>query len=260
MKPITFIVPIGDMSVYERNFLSSPVLAGNHPHQVIAQKGFVSASAAYNDGLDKAVNDRIICAHQDVVLPPGWDQRFVTAIDKLNDSGFTPVGLVGCIGITSNGKAAGHIYRHDRDFFPQTELPAKVDSFDELLISFSKSSGFRFDPNLPNFHFYAVDLCLQAKSMGYANVVVNVPCFHQGKNRPGKPKEFFTCRSYMAKKWNHMLPVHTLSGVLDRRRESYCMQQAKLLAMKMMGRPIRYWWEGLPIIDPEAILNSPEQS
>ena len=251
---ITFIVPVGDEEVYRNNFLASPALAGEHPHQVIEQKGFSCSGEAYNEGLDRAVNDLIVCAHQDVVLPVNWDYQFWETVQQLNESRWAPIGIVGCIGITRQGKAAGHIYRHDREFSPEPELPARVETLDELLISFRKSSGLRFDQNLPSFHFYAVDMCLQAQSRGWSNMAVNVPCFHQGKNWRGKPGAFFVSRSYMVQKWKHLLPVQTLSGRLDGNPEFYWRQKAAQAIRDLLRMETRYWWEDLPKIDPQALL------
>lgn len=254
MQAITFIIPVGDEDVYQNNFCTSPILAGKHPHQIIAQRRFRCAGEAFNNGLDRARNDRVVCVHQDVILPQRWDHEFCERIAELEQSSSTPLGIVGCIGITSEGQPAGHIYRYDREFFPSAELPAKVDSTDELIISFQKSSGLRFDDKLPSFHFYAVDMCLQARSRGCSNMVVNVPCFHQGKNREGKPGEFFVSRKYMSKKWKHMLPVQTLSGTLDERTETFWGQEARKAIRRFLGKKTRYWWEGLPKIDPERAL------
>lgn len=254
MMAVTFIVPVGDEDIFRTNFLSSPAIAGEHPHQIIVQKGFRCSGEAYNDGLDRAINDLIICAHQDVVLPVNWDHQFLARLDELNESQWVPTGIVGCIGITHEGRAAGHIYRHDREFFPEPDLPVKVETLDELLISFRKSSGLRFDLNLPSFHFYAVDMCLLAQSRGMSNMAVNAPCFHQGKNRSGKPKEFFDSRKYMAEKWKHILPVHTLSGTLDRNPEYFWQQEAKQMMCKLLRKELRYWWEDLPRIDPHTLL------
>ncbi len=253
MTALTFIVPVADEDVYRNNFLLSQVLANEHPHQVIAQRGFCCAGEAYNDALDRAVYDRIVCAHQDVILPANWDRQFCAQIEELDHSHWAPIGIVGCIGITPQGDAAGHIYRYDREFFPNLLLPAKVASLDELLISFRKSSGLRFDNKLPSFHFYAVDMCLQAQSRGLSNMAVNAPCYHQGKNRDGKPAEFFLSRNYMVRKWKHVLPVPTLSGALDQRSESFWWQEAKKAIRRFMGQKTRYWWEDLPTIDPERV-------
>ena len=253
MTALTFIVPVADEEVFHSNFLASPTLRGSHPHQIIPQRGFRCAGEAYTDGLDRALNDIVIFVHQDVVLPANWDRQFCARLEELNTRG-VKVGVVGCIGITAEGHAAGHIYRHDREFFPDIKLPVRVDSLDELLICFRKSSALRFDTNLPSFHFYAVDMCLQAQARGKLNMVVDAPCFHQGKNRDGKPKEFFSTRKYMARKWKRVLPVQTLSGVLDSRPESFWGQEARKAIRRILGQQAPYWWENLPKIDPEALL------
>lgn len=103
-----------------------------------------------------------------------WAERFLASLDELDSQGL-PVGVLGCIGITSAGELAGHIYRHDRELLSKDSLPARVETLDEMLIAFRKSSGLRFDPTVPSFFGYAVDLCLQASSAGLQNFAADAP-------------------------------------------------------------------------------------
>src|SRR5579884_3468757 len=170
MSSITFIVLVGNQDTYQKCFLSSPLFQrknGSTDFQIIAQSGFKTAGEAFNEGIERAVNDLIVCIHQDVILPINWDVRFLAKRSEVESLG-PPVGVVGCWGITSEGERAGHVYHRDRQLFPRKvgdngnrgpmALPQRVQTLDELLISFRKSSGLRFDPDLPSFFGYAVDL------------------------------------------------------------------------------------------------------
>ena len=71
-KQITFVAAVNKRDILERNFLASPCFRTPHPHQILIQEGFASASNAYNDAIDKSTNDLIVFIHQDVILPEGW--------------------------------------------------------------------------------------------------------------------------------------------------------------------------------------------
>src|SRR3989449_7597243 len=114
MSAITFIVPVSDHDQYQRYFLSSPLFERESHFEIHAQAGFRTSGQAYNDGIQKAQNDLIVCAHQDVVLPAMWATRFLARRSEVESIG-VPVGVVGCWGRTPKGDYVGHIYHRDRD-------------------------------------------------------------------------------------------------------------------------------------------------
>jgi len=69
---ITFVIPVNDNEVYQKNFLASPLFKNKHHHEILRMSNFPSASKAYNAGIDQASNDLIVFAHQDVFLPESW--------------------------------------------------------------------------------------------------------------------------------------------------------------------------------------------
>lgn len=258
MTALTFIVPVGNEDVFQDCLLSSELFHlfwEESGHELIAQRGFHSAAEAFNDGMSRAKNDLIVCLHQDVILPRRWAERFVAEFEKL-ESGPEPVGVVGCAGITSKGAPAAHIYRHDREFYPDIPLPAMVETLDELLICFRKSSGLRFDTKQPSFFGYATDICLQAITQGRQNFVVDVPCFHQAKSREGRmPRQWFENWNYLCDKWKPYLPVQTLVGPLKRKR-SYRVHNFVQFLREHVGHSPEPWWRRLPVIDPEKVMHS----
>lgn len=254
MVGISFVVPVSDEEIFKKCFLSSPLLAENPGFQILVQRGFKSASLAFNDAIDRAASDIMVFAHQDVIFPSTWDKQFLARLEEVGSLGI-PVGVVGCVGITHSGEPAGHIYRHDREFFPSLPLPAKVEAIDEMLISFHKSSGLRFDPGLPTFSCYGAGICLEARSRNLENFVVDAPCFHQGKNIQGRlPRGEFQDRAYIARKWNEYMPVRTLSGTIDRPRSYHAYRIKQFLRRLLLPSP-RPWWADLPQIDPEEKLH-----
>lgn len=268
MQSISFIVLVGSNDIYRRCFLSSPLFRrqhGNHEFQLLAQSGFKTASQAFNDAIDKANNDLVVCVHQDVILPQAWAKSFCTKWSELERRD-VPLGVVGCWGITSQGERAGHIYHRDRKMRPRRSgdngnrgpmsLPARIQTLDECLISFHKSSGLRFDPELPSFFGYAVDLCLQAESRGFQNFAVDCPCIHQTADQRRIRKELFRSASYLIKKWKRLLPIATPTGPLES-TSALWRDRLKLQIADMIGySPSRMWWEELPQVDVADILSA----
>src|ERR1039458_4369689 len=70
--PITFVVAVNGREVLEKNFLASPGLCEFSRNQILLQEGFLSASKAYNDALDRSENDLIVFLHPDIILPNSW--------------------------------------------------------------------------------------------------------------------------------------------------------------------------------------------
>jgi cellulose synthase/poly-beta-1,6-N-acetylglucosamine synthase-like glycosyltransferase len=253
LTAFTFVVPVGNEDVLRTCLLSSTLFRTPSQHELLLQRGARSAAEAFNNGIDRAANDLIVCLHQDVVLPDLWPERFASELAKLN-TGTEPVGVVGCAGITGQGRAAAHIYRHDREFYPNIELPAEVETLDELLICFRKSSGLRFDEKLPSFFGYAIDLCLEAISRGMQNFVVDAPCFHQARSREGRmPKGFFSNWNYLCDKWKPFLPVHSLTGTLHHKK-SFLVHSIIESVKEHIGYVPEPWWRNLPKIDTESAL------
>jgi len=255
MESITFVVPVGNEDVYEQCFLSSPLFEDGQ-FQIIAQREFPSAGAAFNDAIDRAENDLLVFCHQDVLFPGSWHVSFTERVVTLEREAEN-VGIMGCVGITYQGVVAGHVYRHNRELVGSMQLPESVRTLDEMLISFRKSSSLRFDEDLPAFFYYAVDMCLQAESEGLINYAIDAPCFHQAKNRVGLPSNFYKAQDYMIRKWHDVLPVETLSGRLcsDFARPARAFLQRVLLKTRIR----KPWWVSLPEIDPAEILQKKQR-
>ena len=265
MAGITFIVLLGNKEVYDKCFLASPLFQSKHrlDFQIIAQQGFASAGRAFNDGIDRAAHDRIVCVHQDVILPTTWAARLSQKLREL-EAQHVPLGVVGCWGITAEGERAGHVYHRDRQLFPRVpgdngnrgpmSLPKRVQTLDELLISFRKSSGLRFDPDLPSFFGYAVDICLTAEAKGLQNFAIDCPCIHETVDQRRVRKELAESATYLMEKWSKLLPIPTPTGALEGKWALW-RDRMKLRIQDSIGyTPAKMWWERLPKVDPREIL------
>ena len=81
----------------------------SHPHQVLIQEGYTSASRAYNDGIDLSTNDLIIFVHQDAILPENWFSDLERALSclEVDDPRW---GVLGCYGEPLNDFGRGYVY------------------------------------------------------------------------------------------------------------------------------------------------------
>ena len=97
---ITFAVATNSRKTLESNFLSSECFRPPHCHQILLQEGFPCAAKAYNDAIDKSVNDLIVFAHQDVVFPAHWLCQLERALEDLEVQDHN-WGVLGCYGQTA---------------------------------------------------------------------------------------------------------------------------------------------------------------
>jgi hypothetical protein len=266
MPSITFIVLVGNQDTYQKCFLSSPLFQAKDESfnfQIIPQSGFRTAADALNDGIERAENNLIACVHQDVILPVTWMSSFLAGLGQVESLG-VPVGVVGCWGITSEGEKAGHVYHRDRQLFPRKpgdngnrgamSLPMRVQTLDELLIAFRKSTGLRFDPALPSFFGYAVDLCLEAEARGFQNFSIDCPCVHQTVDQRGIRKELFLSEMFLMNKWKGLLPIQVPTGPLEGKFALWRNRMKAQLQVLLGYNPQRMWWEDLPQVDLATIL------
>jgi hypothetical protein len=117
--------------------------------------------------------------------------------------------------LTRNGKVTrtGYVVDRDRLLRDGPELPARVDTLDELLLVLRKDSPLRFDARL-GFHFYGADVCLAAREQGLAAVALDALCYHNSPHA-GLPPAFFDSAQTFAAKWPRHLPLATSCVRID---------------------------------------------
>jgi glycosyltransferase involved in cell wall biosynthesis len=206
---ITFAVAVNNRALFENNFLASPCFPGPHQHQILVQEGFNSASKAYNDAIEKSLNDLIIFCHQDILLPENWLLQLDRALDYLQttDPGW---GVLGPYGKTQDGRGWGHVYSSGRNVIGEPlRQPVPVQTLDEIVLILRKSSGLRFDDHLPHFHFYGADICLRAAKMGMKSYAISAFCIHNTHQPLVLPREFYECCKHFKRAWKAYLPIQT---------------------------------------------------
>ena len=198
-------------------------------------KNCPSAAAGLNIGLERAKHDWVVCVHQDVYLPEGWDRLLVNQLRQA-ERRFGPIGVAGVYGVGEvirpqsqeiplMADRIGWVVDRGRLLQDGPELPARVATLDELLLVLPRDTPLRFDPAL-GFHLYGADICLQARERGLAVVAIGALCHHNSRS-VGLPEAFFASAEVFARKWAHRLPVATPCVVIDRDRRVYLLGNAE---------------------------------
>ncbi len=208
-RPITFVVSVNDREIFENNFIVSPCLRKPHPHQILVQEGFRSAAASYNEAIDRSINDLMVFAHQDIILTAAWlsDLERSLRLLELTDPNW---GVLGCYGVTSDSEGRGYIYSPWRGIAGcPFEYPVEIKVLDEIVLILRKSSGLRFDKDLPYFHLYGTDICCRAAKKGKKSYAISTLCAHNARDYVVLPKEFYACYRHIKKTWRDFLPIQT---------------------------------------------------
>jgi hypothetical protein len=219
------------------------------PHEIILVENCPSAASGLNIGLERAQHDWVVCLHQDVYLPPGWDRTLASQIHEA-EKRLGSIGVAGVYGVgpahvptrQNTGGTPGHarepatmlsalaaerigwVVDRGRTLRDGPDLPARVSTLDELLLAVPRKTLLRFDPAL-GFHLYGADLCLQARERRLAVVALAALCHHNSRSI-GLPEAFFASAEVFARKWAHRLPVATPCAIIDRRGQVHLLGNA----------------------------------
>ena len=170
----TVISAVNDDEVLKSSLLDSPGIKS--ASQVILQRGFRSAALAYNDAINKAKTDLLVFVHQDMYLPEGWIESVERAVETLasQDPNW---GVLGVWGAQVSGDRVGYLYwTGDMGLERPFDGVKEVRTLDEVVLIFRKSSGLKFDVQLPSYHFYGTDICLEAARKWMKSLPVDTPC------------------------------------------------------------------------------------
>lgn len=230
MKPKYSIVTcISRPDVYEKCLLKSVNnCRKNHLIEFIPvfnEHNRYSASNALNIGIEVSRADYVILAHQDISLVSDW----FTILDRLIEEAPDDQAIIGAAGISlaygcdSIGRwggalhtdtvAVGSVWESDlklreSPYWDGTKTLTKVHCADECLLVLNKKTGLRFDSQFTGFHFYGVDLCLQARSAAYGVYCAHLPIIHYGSysaSFTGNSK-YWSYLRFLFNKWRLRFP------------------------------------------------------
>lgn len=180
-------------------------------------RGYASAGAAYNAGMRQASGDILVFAHQDIYFPENWDARLSAAVGWLSRRD-PKWAVLGVFGITRERRSLGHVYCTGlgrvlgRDFTD----PVECTSLDEIVLVLRRSAGLAFDEQLPGYHFYGTDICLEAQRRGLKSYIAPAFCLHNTEGMTFLPRAFWRAYFYMRRKWWAQLPVRTPCTIIRR--------------------------------------------
>ncbi|MFM2390432.1 MAG: hypothetical protein RLZZ437_1987 [Pseudomonadota bacterium] len=205
--PFAIVCASHSDAILDANLRRSPCLASIPLH---VECGAVSASTAYNAGLDATSAPYIVFAHHDVYLPPGWDRLLLARLAELDATdpkwalfGSFGVGLdhshIGPVWSSSIGQIVGRV----------PMAPAPVQSFDELLIVVRRDAGLRWDEGLPGWHMYGTDIVATARAAGRTAYAGALPCIHNDRYHAALGDDYRECYRFMQRKWAGALPLRT---------------------------------------------------
>jgi hypothetical protein len=206
----SLVVAVNNDQVLQRTLLASPAIDARC--QVITKRGFPCVGKAYNAGIAEAQHDIIVFAHQDIYLPRDWMSHIELALSRLavEDPNWGVLGLVGVVK-NPNYEVRGYCYSTGLQRYVGEPFsgPVEVRSLDEIVLIIRRSSGLFFDDNMPGFHLYGTDICLEAEKRKMKNYATSAFCIHNTNGIKRLPIDFWRAYFYLRHKWWDRLPVTT---------------------------------------------------
>ena len=205
--------------MFANNFLASPLIAAPNEHQLLTQENFPSAATAYNDAIDKSLNDLIVFCHQDVLLPEPWLAQLQQSLSYLeaNDPNWGVLGSCGMTAANRKWRILGQVYSPGHGMVGEhLKHPAPIQTLDGLLIILRKSSGLRFDERLQHFHFYGTDICMQARQRGMNSYASTAIAIHNSRHYLTFPQEYYEGYWHIRRTWRQYLPIQTTTVRITR--------------------------------------------
>lgn len=188
-RSISFIV-VRFSDEYLYNFKKSRCIQNPLNQTIVvdnrANMYFDGLSEAMAAGIAQAQHDLIVVAHEDVLLPDGWQARFEMSLNELekHDSEWA---ILGSVGWGLEGEIVGHWsdpHQYLNTFI--AKCYEEVERLDEQILVFSRLRLPELDLELPGIHHIGRDLLQQAEQRGYRNYAINAPTIHKYADAYGK--------------------------------------------------------------------------
>jgi len=239
---ISFVSVVNDFDEAKHNLFASSIAKSTHHEWIIINNVQNNLSKniceLYVKAQNQASNDLVFFLHQDVYLPDEWEEclyRSLTVLEATDPEW----GILGAVGMSPGDPAT--LFGHWSDpHFPETRRvgppPCEVFCLDELWLGIRKQRNISFDPHLPGFHCYGVDLSLTARTRGLRTYAMDAPTRHKFKDSSGRrimnpagsakiqareTAEFKAAaqisKDYVGRKWRTRLPFRSTSMVWNDR-------------------------------------------
>lgn len=221
---IKFVCAVNDEVSLNINIKQSSLYSED---RFIFQRGYKNVSLAYNS-IPKVKESFICYVHQDVFFPDDWEIEFLKSLKKMDqiDKNWGVLGIAGVRRMNNGREWYGNLIDRGKQWGSPNNLPARVQTLDELLLIRRNKDFLQFDPsipyktklefdeNIPSNHFYGADICLQAKARGQVCYAINAPCYHNSNTPRRLPADFHIASKYVKRKWKKTLPIVTTCAIL----------------------------------------------
>ena len=97
-KTLSLVACVSDSELLRCNLLASPCLDPRFHHDVTVVKNCPSSASGLNLGLERAGREFVVCVHQDVYLPAGWNRWLMHRLQEA-ERRFGPIGVAGVYGV-----------------------------------------------------------------------------------------------------------------------------------------------------------------
>ncbi len=252
----SIVAASNDPGVLKRCLLASPDLRSASATEISIQENPLSASTAYNRGIDTTRGDCIIFAHQDLYLPEGWFRSLETELETIEriDPNW---GVLGLWGVDRLGQYAGWTYSSGlaRTLGGPQPQPRPVRTLDEVLLVVRRSSGLRFDEALAGFHMYGTDICLTAEARGMRNYALSCFALHNSNGIRQLPWAFWQACWFIRNKWRRALPIHAPCTTVSR----WPFGTLRQMILRQLQFSVRKTDVGRRVDDPESLLRRLER-
>lgn len=206
MSLIHFVTASHHEQILKYHLMQSPAM---HSESFTVLRGVTNIPEAFNS-MHIQDAEYVCYIHHDVYLPPSFIDDFLEALQQLPEN----FGVLGVAGVKSGRLPRGYILDRGREWGDPRNLPAEVETLDEMLL-IMRAGEFHFDQSFP-FDFYGADICMQAKMAHKPNYAIKAYCEHRS-SRPigGRTPAFFQAQEEFKIKWKNYLPISTTCSIVS---------------------------------------------
>ncbi len=206
---IEYVTASHDDVVLHGQLMRSPVFQSGDSFLTV-RKGFTNIATAYNTVAP--ITELVCYLHHDVYLPADFEKNLFKALERLPDD-WGVIGVAGVKLVDGKKQIHGHISDRGNEWGSPWNLPAEVDTLDEMLLI--TKGQLIFDEQFSQ-DFYGADLCMQARKMGQKCYAISAYCEHNSSRPPGgRTDEFYKCQERFKDKWSAYLPVATTCAIIN---------------------------------------------
>jgi hypothetical protein len=207
MIDIEFVTASHNDATLHGQLKRSPIF---QKYALTEKKGFNNIPEAYNSL--GPISDLTCYVHHDVFLPSSFESDLIKSLDRLpGDWGV--IGVAGVRLIKGKKQNQGYILDRGNDWGSMWNLPAEVDTLDEMLLI--TRGDFVFDEQFP-LDFYGADICIQAKAQGKKCYAISAYCEHNSTRKFGeRTTSFYESQEKFREKWKNYLPIATTCALVN---------------------------------------------